>query len=142
MDKDEMDTDEMDKDTAEGVAAGTERIVARANLAVRLGVELAAYGSLCLWGASLTASPVVNISFAVAAPLAAILLWARYLAPKARRALHDPAALVVEVMVFAVAALALAGSGRADLAAAFATVAAVNTFLLRVLGQHRLDLAS
>jgi hypothetical protein len=152
-----MGTDtEMDTDTARALSSSTSppgighlpgrparnrtaSMVGGANLTVRLVVELAAYASLGWWGAALGSAPMVDVVLAVAAPLAAILVWVRYLAPKARKALPDPAALVVELIVFATAALALAGSGQVALAVAFAAVATANTFLVRILGLHHLD---
>ncbi len=119
----------------------TGQIMAVTNLAVRVCVELGAYASLSFWGASLTPWPVANVSLAVAAPLTAIFWWVRYLAPKARRPLQDPAALLAELAIFGGSALALAASGAVALAVAFAAVATVNTFLIRILGQHHLDLA-
>ncbi|MGA3149069.1 MAG: YrdB family protein [Acidimicrobiales bacterium] len=123
------------------VDTGTASIMGGANLAVRVCVELGAYASLSFWGASLTAWPAANVSLAIVAPLAAILVWVRYLAPKARRPLHDPGALVAELAVFAGSALALAVSGPVALAIAFAAVAIANTFLIRILGRHHLDVA-
>ena len=119
----------------------TVTVMAGCNLAVRLCVELGAYAGLSYWGATVSASPTVSAAVAVAAPLTAVLLWVRYLAPKARRPLHDPAALLAELAIFATAALALAASGPVTLATAFAAVATVNTFLVRILGRHHPDVA-
>ena len=112
------------------------------NQTVRFCVELAAYAALSFWGASLAAPVIVAVAVAIAAPLVAALLWARYLAPKARRSLGDPAALAAELAIFAVAALALGVSGQVTLAVTLAAVATVNTFLIRILGQHHLDVVS
>jgi hypothetical protein len=63
-------------------------------------------------------------------------VWGSVVAPKAPRRLSDPWRLLVEVLVFGLAALALAVAGQGALAAAFALVVAVNIALLFVWEQR------
>jgi hypothetical protein len=112
---------------------GARRAAAAANAAVRFLVELAAYASLAYWGQWAGRTGPERVGLAVLAPLAAILVWSRYLAPRAPRRLGDPAALVSELVIFAVAGVALAVSPTAYLGAVLAVIAALNAVLVRVL---------
>ncbi|MGA2829391.1 MAG: YrdB family protein [Streptosporangiaceae bacterium] len=112
---------------------GARRAAAAATAAVRFLVELGAYASLAYWGQWAGSTGPERVGLAVLAPLAAILVWSRYLAPRAPRRLGDPAALVSELVIFAIASVALAVSSTAGLAAVLAVIAALNAVLVRVL---------
>ena len=100
---------------------------ATATATVRVLVELGAYTSLGYWGASVRGAVALRAALAVLAPLAAILVWALYLSPRASRRLRDPAALVSELAIFGAAAAAAVGlSSTTALAAAFAVAAALD----------------
>lgn len=99
---------------------------ATATATVRVLVELGAYTSLGYWGASVRGAVALRAALAVLAPLAAILVWALYLSPRASRRLRDPAALVSELAIFGAAAAAVGLSSTTALAAAFAVAAAVD----------------
>jgi len=113
------------------------RVAADANLGLRLCVELGAYASLGYWGTSTGGSTTARTSLAIAAPLIAIIMWSLLLAPKAKWHLSEPAALVLELSIFATAAIALASSGPIILATVFGVVAAGNTLLLRFFRRGR-----
>ena len=114
----------------------TIRRAAAANLAVRFLVELGAYASLGCWGAATGSTWPVRAALGALAPIAVMLVWARYLSPRAPRRLSDPAALIAELAIFAAAAAALSACGQPELAAAFAVLAAVNTVLVRVFARR------
>jgi hypothetical protein len=99
---------------------------ATATATVRVLVELGAYTSLGYWGASVRGAVALRAALAVLAPLAAILVWALYLSPRASRRLRDPAALVSELAIFGAAAAAVGLSSTTALAAAFAVAAALD----------------
>ena len=69
---------------------------------------------------------------AVAAPVLAMIIWGLWLAPRARRRLRDPLRLTVELVLFAVAAVALAVTGPVVAALVFAVIAIGVALLLRV----------
>jgi hypothetical protein len=114
--------------------AGGRGLAVVANLALRFCVELSVCGALGYVGASVHGPVMERATLAVAAPLVAMLLWSRFLSPRAPRALHGMSALVAESAVFVAAASALAVSGLPTLAWLFATVAVANALLVRVLG--------
>jgi hypothetical protein len=108
-----------------------------ANLGVRFVAELGAYAALGYWGASTGSSTAGRASLAVIAPLTAMVVWSLLLAPKARWHLAEPAALVLELLIFAFAAVALASAGPITVAVVFGVVAAGNTTAVRIFGRHR-----
>jgi Protein of unknown function (DUF2568) len=103
-------------------------------LGLRFVVELGAYAALGYWGAAGAGSMTHRVSSAVLAPLAAIVVWSLLLAPKARWHLGEPAALLLEVVVFATAALALAWRGPVVIAVVLGVGALSDALLLRLSG--------
>ena len=86
--------------------------------------------ALAYWGAQAGGSTAVDVLLAVAAPLAAAVVWGLYAAPRSPRRLAHGPRVVLESCVFAVAAVALAAAGASVLAAVFAVLVAVDTALL------------
>jgi hypothetical protein len=104
-----------------------------AALALKFFCELFAFAALGYWGA--TTGPVVaNVILAVAAPLAAVFVWAQWCAPKAPKRLRNPALTVVEMAVFLIAAVAMFIALAPWLGVVFALVTAANARLLHKLG--------
>ncbi len=73
---------------------------------LRLVSELLAFGALAVWGFLAWPMPW-NIVAGVGAPVAAILVWALFISPKAVIRLPRFVRLVVELLVFVSATLAL-----------------------------------
>jgi hypothetical protein len=101
-----------------------------ANLALKFALEAGVLAALAYFGAT-TGPTVVSVLLAVALPLIAALLWARFAAPKSEHRLRGRARLAFELGVFAAATLALAAAGAHVAAELFAALALVNTLLLR-----------
>ena len=99
-------------------------------LALKLVLELGMLAALAYWGAQAGGSAAVDVLLAVAAPLAAAVVWGLYAAPRSPRRLALGPRVVLESCVFAVAAVALAVAGAPVLAAIFAVLVAVDTALL------------
>ena len=102
------------------------------NLVVRFLVEICLLLALAWAGAELGSSWVASVALAIPSPLAAVLVWGRWVAPKASHRLTDPRRLLVESVLFSTAAVGLALVGQPLLAAVFAGVTAVNTAVLRL----------
>lgn len=115
---------------------GALRSFATLNLGLRFGVELATFAALGYWGASANASEDIRATLAVITPLVAIVAWSRLLAPRAPRRLTGLAALFVELSIFAGATAALVSSGQGLVGVIYASVAVLNSFLVRLLGQY------
>ncbi|KPI21967.1 MULTISPECIES: YrdB family protein [unclassified Streptomyces] len=86
-------------------------------------LELLALGVLAWWGST------VGLWLAVAAPLAAAVLWGAFAAPKARFAVPIAVQLTVKAVVFGAAALALLALGQRAGGLWFAATVLVNTAL-------------
>jgi len=104
------------------------------NLAVKFLLELAAFAALAYWGAS-TGPGAWAVVLAIAAPLAAVIVWALFCAPRARRRLPVLARAPLELAVFGLAAGGLAAAGAVTLAIIFGAVVIVNAVLLTVFHQ-------
>lgn len=101
-----------------------------ANLGVRFVLELAALTALGIWGWHAPGPVAVRVLAAAVAPLAAAMVWATWVAPKARRRLPDPLRLGVEVLVFGNAVVGLLVTGHPGWALALAVAYAVNVALM------------
>ncbi len=106
------------------------------NLAVRFLLELAALAALAYWGLRTGQNAATKALLGLGAPLVTALLWGAFVAPKASRRLPDPARLVLEVVIFGAATVALAASGQTALAVAFAVVVALSLILMFAWGQR------
>ncbi len=84
--------------------------------------EIVAFIALAVWG--FTAWPFPwNIVLGLAAPIAAILLWALFVSPRAVFAVHPFVRGIVELFVYAAATAALWSMGLAWVGIAYAVVA-------------------
>lgn len=72
---------------------------------VRLLVALVTFGTLALWGALVFEFPW-NIVVAIAAPLAAIVVWALFLSPRAVLRVHPFVQAVIELLLYVAVTLA------------------------------------
>lgn len=101
-----------------------------AALALKFVLELCMLAALAYWGAQAGGSTAGDVVLAIAAPLAAAAVWARYAAPRSPRRLPRARRVALESCVFAIATVALAAAGAPVAAAAFAALAALDTVLL------------
>jgi hypothetical protein len=74
-------------------------------------VELALLGGLAWWGATVHGAVAVRVLLAVAAPVAAAVVWALFAAPRARIHLPVLGVLAVKAVVFGLTALAVYAGG-------------------------------
>ena len=97
-------------------------------LTVAFVSELAALAALAVWGWSTSGSTPVRIVLAVGTPLVAAVLWGVFAAP------HAPVrvaalALLVKIVVFGAAVLALLATGHPRFAIALAVAALLSSLL-------------
>jgi hypothetical protein len=104
--------------------------IAGTNLALRFFLELGALAALGTWGWKAGGAPL-----AVAAPLAAAVLWGLFASPNATIAAPDVVRVGVQVLVLGGAAVALAASRSGAAGGAFAAVVAANAALMAALDQ-------
>jgi hypothetical protein len=77
------------------------------SLALRFLLEIIALVVLGAWGLGLDAPLPVRLGAAAGAVLSFAVIWGLLIAPKARWRIRDPAKVVLEIALFAVAALCL-----------------------------------
>ena len=106
-----------------------------ANDALRFVLELCALAALAHWGWH-TASGVLQIVLAVGAPALMVVVWGRYMSPKAPHRVDDPVRIVLEVVIFGAAVAALFASGETTLGAAMAAAVALHLALTFPLQQR------
>jgi len=104
------------------------RALAGANLALRFLLELALLAAFALWG-----THAGGVAVAVAAPAAAAALWGAVLSPKARVPAPAAVRVVLEVILFGLAAGALAADGHPVAGAVLGGAGLANLTLVRVL---------
>jgi hypothetical protein len=84
--------------------------------------QMFAFASLALWGFASWPFPW-NIVAGIGAPVAAILVWALFVSPRAVVAVHPFIRAVVEILVYVSATLAWWSLGYAWIGVAFAVIA-------------------
>ncbi|MFT4415072.1 YrdB family protein [Fredinandcohnia humi] len=102
------------------------------NLGARFMLELCVLASLGYWGFTLDKGLFVKWVCGIGAPLAAAIIWGSFVAPKSQHFLDDPLRLVVEILIFGAAILALFSSGKTGLAWLLAIAFIINRSLLIV----------
>ncbi len=110
-------------------------IVKNANLALAFLLELCVLVALGYWGLQTGQEMIAKILLAIGAPVAAVVFWALFGAPKAAWALPGLWHLIVAVVFFGGAAVALFAAGQRQLAGVFALVVVINHILVYVWGQ-------
>lgn len=97
------------------------------NLALAFALELAMLAAFALAGWSATPILWLRLLLAVALPALAIVLWAVWAAPKAKKRRLKPGPLLVfKLIIFGFATLAWALAGMGLIAAIFGVLAAIN----------------
>src|SRR4051794_11095392 len=106
------------------------QILRYANLTLRFLLELAALVALGYWGFTVGDGPLGKALLTLGAPLAAIVLWSLFGAPRAWRPLTGPWHLLLDAVVFGSAVPALMAAGQPVLALVFGVLLVVNRLLL------------
>lgn len=114
-----------------GTIQGSDTLKAlkNANLALAFLLELCALAALGYWGFRIGDGALAKIALGLGAPLLMAVFWGIFLAPRAVVRLPTPLIVALKVIVFGVAALALAAAGSPVLAAIFAVVVVINLAL-------------
>lgn len=102
------------------------------NDVVRFALELAALVSFAICGWSIATGPLRWVA-AGAAPLCAVAIWGRWMAPRSAHQLGDPLRLVAEVLFFLAAFGGLIAVGRSVAGGVLIGVTCVNLPLDRLL---------
>lgn len=103
-------------------------------LTARFLLELGLLAALSYWGFQAGDGVLVKVLLGLGAPLLAAVVWGMFLSPKASVRLPPAVLVVLELVLFAIAAAALAVAGHPALAVALAVAAIGQRIVLSVLG--------
>jgi quinol-cytochrome oxidoreductase complex cytochrome b subunit len=102
------------------------------NLALSFLLELCILGALAYWGFRVGNGMFMKIVLGIGAPLLAALVWGTFEAPQAWIPLSDPWHLLLALIIFGLAIVALYVAGQPTLALIFAFLVATNQILIYV----------
>ena len=106
-----------------------------ANVSLRFVLELCVLVALGYWGFQVGRSVPLKTLLGIGAPLLAAVVWGVFVAPKASVPVPDPLHLVLELVVFGAATVALYVAGRHSLAWVLGIVFVINRILMYAWGQ-------
>ena len=109
--------------------------IKNANLALAFLLELCVLAALAFWGFSTGSGMLTKIVLGIGVPATAIILWALFGAPKGRWHLKGIWYLLLKIIFFGSAILALNTAEQHVLAVVFALIFVGNTILLYVWGE-------
>lgn len=113
---------------------GAGSSVRAANLAVKFFLELAMLACFAYGGWHLAGGPW-RLMAAIGLPLVAVVVWGRWAAPRSLRRLSTVRRVPLEVVLFALAVVALVCSGADVAGAMLAALMVINGVLLTVFEQ-------
>jgi hypothetical protein len=105
-------------------------VLKNANLALAFFLELGVLAALGYWGFQTGQGTIAKIGLGIGAPAVAVVVWALFGAPKSMWHLQGPWFLMLRVVFFGSAAVALFIAGQRVLGVAFALVFVVNLVLI------------
>lgn len=103
-----------------------------ANLALRFLLELAMLAALATWGFTVGAGWPLKLLLGAGGPVLAAAVWGVWLAPRSPRRLPAAGMILLEVVLFGLAAAGLATTGHRLLAVVLAGLYALNRVLIGV----------
>jgi Protein of unknown function (DUF2568) len=110
-------------------------IIKNANLALAFFLELGVLAALAFWGFQTGQGTIARFALGIGAPAVAIVVWALFGSPQAVWHLNGVYRLLLQVVFFGSAAVALFAAGQHVLGVVFALVFVLNTVLVSALGQ-------
>jgi hypothetical protein len=110
-------------------------IVKSLNLALAFFLELCLLTALGYWGFRVGSGWTARIALGIGVPAVVIAIWGVFLAPASSQRLHNPWLVLVMVVLFGAATVALYVAGRSTLAWILAALFVVNTIFAVTWGQ-------
>ena len=110
-------------------------VIKNANLALSFFLELCVLVALGYWGFQTGQGTIAKIGLGIGAPVVAVVVWALFGAPNSAWRLQGPWFLILQVVFFGSAAVALFTTGQRVLGVAFALVFVLNCTLIYALAQ-------
>lgn len=110
-------------------------VLKNANLALAFFLELGVLASLGYWGFHNGQGVIGKIALGIGAPALAVVIWGMWGAPKSQWQLHGSWYLLLQIVFFGSAALALYVADQRSLGIAFALIFVLNCTLAYVWAQ-------
>ena len=110
-------------------------LIKGANLALRFLLELVALAALGYWGFKSGNGALAKAGLGLGAPLVAAVVWGTFLSPQAPVQLPGLLALILQALVFGLAAASLVATGHRTLALVFVVLVVINALLMYIWGQ-------
>ena len=104
-------------------------IAKSANLALSFILELCMLAALGYWGFKTGSATLVQLILCLGIPLLTAVIWGIFLAPASARRLREPFHVSLELIIFALAIIALYTAGQPTLAVIFGVVYVINVVL-------------
>ncbi|MCM3236553.1 YrdB family protein [Heyndrickxia oleronia] len=102
------------------------------NLALRFILEICALVSLGYWGFHLDMGYIFKILIGISSPLLMAIIWGTFVSPKAPIPVRGIKRVLLEIIIFGFATLALCSAGHPFLAMFFAVLVVFNMLFLRI----------
>lgn len=102
------------------------------NLALRFLLEICALVAFGYWGFQTGQSTWARVGLGIGAPVVAAVVWGTFISPRAAIPVSLSVRLLLELIVFGAAVVALASAGQRTLAWVLALVVVINEILLYV----------
>lgn len=109
--------------------------IKNANLALAFLLELGVLAALGFWGFHTGSGVLAKIGLGIGLPALAIVVWALFGSPQATWHLNGIWRLMLQIVFFGSAAVALFAAGQRVLGVAFELVFVLNLVLMNVWGQ-------
>ena len=96
-------------------------------------LELVMLGSFMYWGFHLDKNWLIKILFGIGSPLIVAIIWGVFIAPKASIPVSVPIRILLQIILFGSAAIALYFSEKRTLAIIFGTIVLIEMILMYLL---------
>ncbi len=107
-------------------------MIKSANLGLRFLLELCVLAAVSYWGFKTGTASIGKIGLAIGAPLLVTVVWGVFVSPNAAVALPWSVHLLIELVVFGLAAAALYAAGRPTLEWVLVVVFVINRVLMHI----------
>lgn len=108
-------------------------VVQYAIISIFFLLEIAMLVSFMYWGFHLDTSLLVKILFGIGTPILVAIIWGTFIAPKASIPVSVPIRILLQIILFSSAAVALYFSEKGTLAIIFGTVVLIEMTLMYLL---------
>ncbi|MFT8314835.1 MAG: YrdB family protein [Clostridium sp.] len=110
-------------------------IIKSANLLIRFLLELFMLAAFAYWGFKTGRVTVVKFGLGIGIPLLVAIVWGSFLSPKAPLYISEVIKLVLELIIFGLAAFAMKAAGHPAIAGALVLAFVINRILMYLWNQ-------